>query len=203
MFSRIHVLAALIACLLLCLSVLVVSCRNKASVGTSMPPELSTVSSPEAQSTNAAELFDRYPSRDFGSFEEAEAAAGYRIVRGPTEFPVSYDVTHLQWFPQFARPMSRTQYTYPPLAPTSIGLSMAPAYWWGDDQSMMNGRAIELGGRTAWVQSDHLALDYALMCGSIDGLTLWCRVLCPASVGQTVCNEFVSNLQVPQEAASR
>ncbi len=66
------------------------------------------------QRETAAAFFDRFPSRDYESFAEAEAASGFQIPRPAAEFSPSHKNIDLQWFPNLSAPVSRVYYDVPP-----------------------------------------------------------------------------------------
>jgi hypothetical protein len=140
--------------------------------------------------------FEGFPLQDYTSFEEAERVAGYHIVRPSAEYPVSFGRTHLQWFPQFDRPLSTTEYTFPPLAPTSIGVIVNPNYANSKhDRALPGYHQTEVGGRAGWLKEGDLSWFFDFSCGEIDGHDLLCSVNAVKEIGWDAFEHFVSTLQ--------
>jgi hypothetical protein len=157
----------------------------------------------DAHSTEVAEqreimrgFLEAYPVKSYTSFEEAEQVAGYHIPRASSEYPVGYGLTHLQWFPELERPFSETQYTYPPLAPTSIGVTVTPSYFYqGGDTGATDGEPMTVGGKTGWMNEDQTAWVFIFGCGSVDHVNVWCQVTGVKEIGWEAFEHFVSTLQ--------
>jgi len=137
-----------------------------------------------------------YPFKSYASFEDAEQVAGYHIPRASAEYPVAFDQTTLQWFPQFDRPKSDTQYTFPPLAPTSIGVNVAPSYFYPEgDKGATSGKPMTVGGKTGWMDDGKTAWVFVFDCGAVDDVKVWCQVTGVKEIGWESFDHFVSTLQ--------
>jgi len=140
--------------------------------------------------------FQGFPLGQYASFEEAEQIAGYHIPRPSAEYPVAFGQTHLRWFPQFERPASTTQYTFPPLAPTSIGVIVSPSYFAAEgDEAMMSGRSMIVGGKSGWMLPDDTSFVFNYLCGEVDGYNVWCSAGAVKDIGWEAFEHFVSTLQ--------
>ena len=159
-------------------------------------PTAETLASATGQDDASSWPFQGFPLGQYASFEEAEQIAGYHIPRPSAEYPVAFGQTSLRWFPQFDRPLSETQYTYPPLAPTSIGVIILPSYFYpnGDD-SATNGEQTSVGSKSGWMNEGGYSFSFTYGCGEVDGYNLWCSVSAPNEVPREVFEHFVSTLQ--------
>jgi hypothetical protein len=148
------------------------------------------------QAEIASQFFEAFPTKSYTSFEEAEQVAGYHIAHPSDEYPVAFGLTHLRWFPQFDRPLSSTHYTFPPLAPTSIGVNVKPSYYYPEgDKTAMDAEPMTVGGKTGWMHESETAWIFIFECGSLDGYRLWCQVMCVKKVGWEAFEHFVSTLE--------
>jgi hypothetical protein len=141
-------------------------------------------------------LSETSPIKSYSSFDEAEQVAGYHIPRPSPEYPVAFGLTHLRWFPQFERPLSSTHYTYPPVAPTSIDVIVAPSYFFGGDEERFTGREhTTVGGKSGWLKEGDMSFFFSFVCGEIDGYNVWCAPSAPKEVGWEAFEHFVSTLE--------
>lgn len=115
---------------------------------------------------------------------------------------MSFGLTHLQWFPGDDRPVSRTEYTYLPMAPSSIGISVGPSSL--RDQSddtpgdavLTEGEPRVIGGRSGWVSRiGDQGIVFSYRCGEIQGESLWCLVRAATKFGEQVLHDFVASIQ--------
>ena len=122
--------------------------------------------------------------------------AGYHIPRPSAEYPVAFGQTSLQWFPQFDRPLSTTEYTYLPLAPTSIGVGVLPSYFYASgDEGATQGKETIFGSKSGWLKELGYSFTFTYGCGEIGGYNLWCSVSSPKEVPREAFEHFVSTLQ--------
>jgi hypothetical protein len=135
--------------------------------------------------------------KKYTSFEEAEAVAGYHILRPSSEYPVGYGLTYLRWLKDHERPLSQTQYTFPSLANTSIGVEVGPSYYYPEgDKTVMSGKPMTVGGKAGWMLEDtDIAWVFVFECGSVDDMKVWCQVTAVKEVGREAFDHFVSTLQ--------
>jgi hypothetical protein len=140
--------------------------------------------------------FQGFPLGQYASFEEAEQIAGYHIPRPSAEYPVAFGQTSLRWFPQFDRPLSTTEYTYPPLAPTSIGVGVLPSYFYPHgDEGATEGKQTVMGSKSGWLKELDYSFTFTYGCGEVDGYNLWCSVSSPKEVAREAFEHFVSTLE--------
>jgi len=169
----------------------------------SKEPSSETLDAPSAQGAAAAtdqeekasEFFGAFPAKSYTSFEEAEQAAGYHIPRASPDYPLALGVTHLQWFPQFDRPLSETHYTYPPLPSTFIYVIVMPSYFSRDPSDWTSGRAMTVGGKAGWMPPDDSMFRFSYPCGQVDGYEVWCHMRGDKKIGWEAFDHFVSTLQ--------
>jgi hypothetical protein len=148
------------------------------------------------QYETARSFFENAPLKQYSSFEDAEREAGYHIPRASPEYPVGFNQTTLQWFPQFDRPISTTLYTYPPLAPTSIYVVVGPSYYSRHgDEARMTGEQATVGGKKGWIYPSDTSFEFNYLCGQIDGYNLWCGAAVVKDIGWEAFEHFVSTLQ--------
>ena len=133
--------------------------------------------------------------RSFATFEEAERVAGFHIPRPSSNYPVGYNQTNLRDANSpNRRPLSTTQYIFVPLAPTSIGIDVAPASDW-DVPAIESGTPTSIGAKHGWMtRQDNVAFVFAYVCGTVGNEDLWCFVRAPAEVGIDAFNEFVNSI---------
>ena len=146
-----------------------------------------------------------YPVKSYASFEEAEQVAGYHIPRASAEYPVAFGETTLQWFPQFDRPKSETQYIFPPVGdtPISVGVRVAPSYFYPKgDETATSGKPMTVGGKTGWMLREDIAWVFVFDCGSVDDVKVWCQVTGVKEIGWEAFDHFVSTLQWPAAASA-
>ncbi len=131
--------------------------------------------------------------QEFSSISDAERVAGYHIPEPSADYPMGFDQTALRNLRGYRRPMSSTEYTYAPLAPTSIGLVVAPSYDWSG--SLAKGTNTLVGGHQGWLmRNDAIAITFAFTCGTVDGVDVWCVVRAPAEVGLPAVDDFVASV---------
>lgn len=112
-----------------------------------------------------------YPVKSYASFDEAEQVAGYHIPRASPEYPVAFGETTLQWFPQFDRLNSETQYIFPPVedTPMSVGVNVALSYFYPEgDKGATSGKPMTVGGKTGRMDDGKTAWVFVFDCGSVD-----------------------------------
>jgi hypothetical protein len=131
------------------------------------------------------------------SFAEAERRAGFHIPRPSGEFPVAYanSETHIRvanggWL------ISATEYSYPPLAPTSMGVTVAASGFWGGDASFFDGdhERVYIGGKDGWMARYENATTFAYACGEMQHETIWCVVRAPNTIPESVLEDFLESL---------
>jgi hypothetical protein len=150
----------------------------------------------EAEQREAmGEFLEGYPIKEYSSFEEAEAAAGYHILRSPA-YPLMAKTT-LRWFPQFARPASGTSYILSSPPALRINVEVFPSYFYADgDKTATSGNPVTVGGKAGWMLEDtDTAWTFVFQYGSVDGLKVWCQVRAVKKIGWEAFDHFVSTLQ--------
>jgi hypothetical protein len=164
--------------------------------GLTQDEQAATATAVQEQQEMIGEFFEAWPLKSYTSFEEAEQVAGYHIPRASDEYPVAFGLTHLQWFPQFERPISNTEYTYPPLAPTSMGVVVGPSYFFGGDEESVAGKEhTTVGGKSGWLKEGDMSFFFDFICGEVDGYNVWCGASAPKEVGWETFEHFVSTLE--------
>jgi hypothetical protein len=160
-------------------------------VDTDKGTDLSPTGEPSPTSTS---VFDSAPVRGY-SFAEAERLAGFRIPRSNL-YPIAYAnaETYLQWIDERERPISETQYTYPPDAPSSIGVVVGPAYYWGGDDTWTANTPAIVGGRDGWLSAGDSARSFAFKCGAVEDETVWCVIRAPSVVTDSDLDQFVASV---------
>jgi hypothetical protein len=181
---------------------LIVAC-NKGEGGAHVPSgagvtqEDATATAVAEQRQIMGESLHGYPIKEYSSFEEAEHEAGYHIPRS-SEYPLAFGKTTLQWFPQFERPNSETQYVFPPVGdtPISVGVHVLPSYFYPEgDKTATSGKPATVGGKNGWLDDGETAWIFVFDCGTVDGVKVWCQVMAVKEIGWDAFDHFVSTLQ--------
>lgn len=192
------VLPLLVAGVALWLGTVSASCLGSREPEPVTPPS-DAVSTP-GQDDVAAGFFDAFPDKSYTSFEEAEAVAGFRIPRAGDAYPVGFGLTHLQWFPGNDVPVSQTEYTYPPLAPTSIGITVGPASLWAlkdgtsGEEVLMRGEPSMIGDKQGFAEFGETGWLFSFRCGSTGAEDVWCVVRAHSKIGRQGFEEFVASI---------
>jgi hypothetical protein len=163
------------------------------------------------QQETAEAFFDRFPSRDYETFAEAEAAAGFHIPRPAAEFPNLHgNTTHLQWLPNVSAPVSKSYYGPFPVGTQyelgqpipHIQLRVAVSGLFDEDGSdgdavMMRGEAVRIGGKDGWLamSRDGLVRFFNYSCGKLNGETLWCIAAGRNEVDRGTFDRFIDSLR--------
>lgn len=151
---------------------------------------------PARAASDPASVIAGLAQQRFDDFTAAEAAAGFHILRPSGDYPIAAGGK------TSARMMggslvSMTQYTYPPLAPSSIGVDVAPAP--KESRHLLEfERAPErtFGAHTGrLLRDDGTALEFIWYCGGADSPLIWCRVYGSAEIGIDAFGEFVATMR--------
>jgi len=162
------------------------------------PPQAESTSTP-TQDQVAAGFFDAFPSKSYTSFEEAEAVAGFHIPRAGDAYPVAFGLTDLQWFPGIDAPVSQTEYTYPPLDKTSIGIAVGPAVIWSlkdgtpGEEVLSHGEPLTIGGKRGFADLREIWF-FSFRCGSTAKEDIWCVVRASPKVGRQGFDDFIASI---------
>jgi hypothetical protein len=149
----------------------------------------------------ARQSFDSFRDQDFASIGAAEQVAGFRIPRPSPSYPMSFDQTTLRWFRGDVRPVSITEYTYVPMAPTSIDLTIGPEHNWDQNDGKSGEQILSYGtptailGRDGWLVQQNGGLFFSFHCGEVDGAPVWCNVTAASKIGRAAFDDFVSSIQ--------
>jgi hypothetical protein len=126
--------------------------------------------------------------------------AGYRIPRAGDAYPIGFGQTSLQWFPGNETPLSHTEYTYQPLAPTSIGIAVGPAFLWalkdgtpGED-ILTSGDPTTIGDKQGYAKFGQIGWLFSFRCGSTGGEDIWCVVRAHSKIGRQGFDAFVASI---------
>jgi hypothetical protein len=146
------------------------------------------------------DVLEAAPFKAYSSFELAEVDAGYDIPRAGEEYPVTFGLTHLRWWPPSDVPLSSTDYDYPPLAPASFGISVAPESFWRsrspDGQFLpRTGESTSIGGRDGWVRWGDTLWVFSYQCGVSRAGPLWCVVEADPDVGREAFEAFIESIE--------
>ena len=184
--------------LLIILLVLAISaCRVRVSVSDSGTP----TGTQESQAQRANEFFNSFTDKDFTSVTEAEQVAGFRIPQPDGSYPRASNRTILRWFSGERRPTAESQYTYVPKAPTSIGLTVGPAYDWdrkdgtSGEVVLSYGTPMRIGQRDGFFTHSQGGFEFSFHCGTVDGVAVWCIVRTTDRIGRAAFDAFVSSIQ--------
>ncbi len=132
------------------------------------------------------------------SFEDAEGILGVHIPRPSIDYPVAYshaDV-YLQNRPGASLPHAETQYTFVPLAPTSIGLVVAPGEYWKGDATWTEAESITIGGKSGYRIRSGGGRSFAYECGrGTQGQTIWCVAQASTGIDDADFERFISSLR--------
>ena len=132
------------------------------------------------------------------SYEDAEGILGVHIPRPSIDYPVAYshaDV-YLQSQPGASLPRVETQYTFVPLAPTSIGLIVAPGEYWNGDGTWTEAEAITIGGKSGYRIRDDGGRSFAYECGrGPRDESVWCVASASAAIEDSDFDKFVGSLR--------
>jgi hypothetical protein len=153
----------------------------------------------EQQRDVMSQFLGAYPVKSYASFEEAEQVAGYHIPRPTPEYPIAYNLTHLQWFPQFDRPFSETHYGLPPVGDTPMWaqVNVSPSYFYYEgDKGATRGEPTNAGGKAGWMAPGYdKSWVFIFECGAVDDVKLYCQVMAGKDIGWEAFEHFVSTLQ--------
>jgi hypothetical protein len=164
---------------------------KKASVTTLATQGEGSPVTPETANTVVAAI----DANEFSSMAAAEAAAGFHIPAPSAYYPMAFGRTYLRRAQGGRGTFSTTQYTYPPLAPNSIGVDAGSAAVF-NAQDFQQNESRTIGGRSgSLVRNDGTAIQFAFQYAVTDGVTLWCLVQGPGEMGLKAFQEFVGSLQ--------
>lgn len=129
----------------------------------------------------------------FTSFAHAEAFVGFHILRPSSRYPVAFGTTGVRTVRGNVY-NSTTEYTYPPLAPESIGVDIAPAAYWIAG-ALTTGVRTTIGSYAGWLITDNIGFEFSFECGSNAKGPVWCVVQTSSDIGLVAFKEFVSSLK--------
>lgn len=152
------------------------------------------------QQEAARRFFDAYPVKDYDSYEEAEAEAGFHIPRPSPEYPNPWGGLSLQWFPQYEYPNSAAVYIYPAGSELYFHVTCGPGYWFlvqgsGTEEAIPNARPAVLGGKQGWVRESDFTSYFYYRYGELDGYGLWCKVGASNEIDPAEVERFIATLQ--------
>jgi hypothetical protein len=160
------------------------------------------------QKETAQAFFERFPSREYESFAEAEEAAGFHIPRPAAEFPNLHgNTTFLQWLPSVSAPVSESYYAPSPESVQSqlgnpyksnILVRVAVSGLFRDgDATMMQGTEVRFGSKLGWLTESvgNYGLLFNYACGNLNAETLWCTVEERNGIDRGTIERFVESLQ--------
>lgn len=197
----------------LCLAIIAaiaVGCNTRHRNGTTSPtlPVTPSAEAPTVGPVAAKTVIGALDSAEFFSIDDAEARAGFHIPVPDAYYPMAFGRTYVQRVQDGTGTLSTTQYTYPPLAPHSIGVDAGPAAVFNVSDFEQKASRV-LGSRGGWlVRNDNTAIQFAFEYGETDGTALWCVVLAPAEIGMTRSRRLLRRftrpgLRNPQRRRSR
>ena len=196
---RIRALFILVA-LALSITLLIAGCSLHLSSGSNSgtTPQAGTEA---AQEQLAGEFFNSVGDQDFPTVPDAERVAGYHIPQPGAAYPLAFNQTTLRLFAGERRPTNESQYTYVPMAPTSIGVVVGPAYDWDQqdgtsgEQILSYGTPTPVGPWSGWFTDYQGVFKFRFHCGSVDGVAVWCVVTTTNKIGRDAFDTFVESLR--------
>ncbi|HYM16057.1 MAG TPA: hypothetical protein VEZ14_10905, partial [Dehalococcoidia bacterium] len=123
---------------------------------------------------------------------------GYHIPRPATDYPVAFSHadTYLQFRPGAPMPISKTQYTFLPLAPTSIGVAVGPGVYWDGDATWTGAEATTIGGKSGYLIQSDSGRSFAYETARAPlGQIIWCVIQAPSAITMDDFEKFVSTLR--------
>jgi len=154
-----------------------------------------------SQGDRATQFFNSFTDKDFTSVADAEQVAGFHIPVPGSAYPRSFNDITLRWFQGDRRPTAESEYTYVPMAPTSIGLVVGPSYDWDQkdgtsgEQVLSYGTPTVIGTWDGWFTHEQAAFVFRFHCGSVDGVAVWCIARTTDTIGRDGFDDFVASIQ--------
>jgi hypothetical protein len=169
---------------------------------TGAKPSATSPSSTEIpQDQRAGQFFNSITDKDFTSIADAEQAGGYHIPQPGSSYPRAFNLTTLRWFRGDRRPTSESQYSYVPMAPTSIGVTVGPAYDWDEKDGTSGEQVLSYGTPTAigpwdgWFTDHQGAFVFRFHCGAVDNVAVWCIARTTNAIGRDAFDAFVASIR--------